>query len=143
MNYVKIISTKQKFITTKGETQMKKTISTILVCVLLIGTIFSLASCEIFGLVIGTYSDGTTTYEFSLTEVTKTTTTDNLIGSGQSTTTETMKYKVGENDEGEKIIAFTVETDDGSKTVEYSFNSGKDDGGSYIEIGGTRYYSVK
>jgi hypothetical protein len=54
-----------------------------------------------------------------------------------------MKYKVGENDEGEKIIAFTVETDDGSKTTEYSFNSGKDDGGSYIEIGGTRYYSVK
>ena len=129
---------------------MKKTISTILVCVLLVGSLLTLASCEVAGFVFGTYSrtdtfivDITTTYEFSLTEVTKTTITDNLIGSGQSTTTETMKYKVGENDEGEKIIAFTVETDDGSKTTELSFNSGKDDGGSYIEIGGTRYYSVK
>ena len=129
---------------------MKKTISTILVCVLLVGSLLTLASCEVAGFVFGTYSrtdtiivDITTTYEFSLTEVTKTTTTDNLIGSGQSTTTETMKYKVGENDKGEKVIAFTVETDDGSKTTELSFNSGKDDGGSYIEIGGVRYYSVK
>ena len=129
---------------------MKKTISTILVCVLLVGALFSLSSCEMLGFVFGTYSrtdtvivDITTTYEFSLTEVTKTVTTDNLFGGGQSTTTETMKYKVTENDEGEKVIAITVETDDGTRTTEYSFNSGKDDGGAYIEIGGTRYYSVK
>ena len=129
---------------------MKKTISTLLVCVLLVGSLLTLASCEVAGFVFGTYSrtdtfivDITTTYEFSLTEVTVTTVSDKLIGSGQSTTTETMKYKVGENDEGEKVIAFTVETEDGTKTTELSFNSGKDDGGSYIEIGGTRYYSVK
>ena len=129
---------------------MKKTISTILVCVLLIGSLLSLASCEVAGFVFGTYSrtdtfifDITTTYEFSLTEVTKTVTTDNPIGSGQSTTTETMKYKVTENEKGEKVIALTVVTDDGTKTTEYSFNSGNDDGGYYIEIGGTRYYSVK
>ena len=54
-----------------------------------------------------------------------------------------MKYKVTENEEGEKVIVFTTVTDDGTKTTEYSFNSGKDDGGYYIEIGGTRYYSVK
>jgi hypothetical protein len=129
---------------------MKKTISTILVCVLLVGALFSLSSCEVAGFVFGTYSrtdtiivDITTTYEFSLGEVTKTVTTDNLFGSGQSTTTETMKYKVTENEEGEKVIVFTMTTDDGTKTVEYNFNSGKDDGGAYIEIGGTRYYSVK
>ena len=129
---------------------MKKTISTILVCVLLIGSLLSLASCEVAGFVFGTYSrtdkiivNITTTYEFSLTEVTKTVTTDNLIGSGQNTTTETMKYKVGENDEGEKVIVFTTVTNDGTKTTEYSFNSGKDDGGAYVEIGGVRYYSVK
>ena len=129
---------------------MKKTISTLLVCVLLIGSLLSLASCEVAGFVFGTYSrtdtfivDITTTYEFSLTEVTKTVTTDNLIGNGQSTTTETMKYKVTENEKGEKVIALTVVTDDGTKTTEYSFNSGNDDGGYYIEIGGTRYYSVK
>ena len=129
---------------------MKKTISTILVCVLLIGAIFSLSSCEVAGFVFGTYSrtdtiivDTTTTYEFSLTEVTKTVATDNLFGDGQNIKTETMKYKVTENEEGEKVIAITVVTDDGTKTTEYKFNSGKDDGGAYIEIGGIRYYAVK
>ena len=129
---------------------MKKTISTILVCVLLLGSLLSLASCEVAGFVFGTYSrtdtfivDITTTYEFSLTEVTKTVATDNLIGSGQSTTTETMKYKVTTNEDGKKVIVFTVETDNGSQTSEYSFNSGSDDNGAYIEINGTRYYSVK
>ena len=129
---------------------MKKTISTILVCVLLVGAIFSLSSCEVAGFVFGTYGrtdkiivDITTTYEFSLTEVTKTVTTENLIGNGQNVTTETLKYKVSENEEGEKVITFTTTTDDGTKTVEYSFNSGNDDGGSYIEIGGVRYYTVK
>ena len=129
---------------------MKKTISTILVCVLLVGSLLTLASCEVAGFVFGTYTrtdtiivDITTTYEFSLTEVTKTTATYKLIGSGQTVETQTMKYKVGENDEGEKVIVFTVETNDGTKTIEYSFNSGKDDGGAYIEIGGVRYYSAK
>lgn len=129
---------------------MKKTISTILVCVLLVGSLLSLASCEVAGFVFGKYSrtdkivvDITTTYDFSLTEVTKTVTTGNLIGDGESSTSETMKYKVGKNEAGEKIISFTVQTNDGSKTTEYSFNSGKDDGGSYIEIEGIRYYSVK
>jgi hypothetical protein len=129
---------------------MKKTISTILVCVLLLGSLLSLSSCEVAGFVFGTYSrtdtiifDITTTCEFSLTEVTKTVTTDNLIGNGQSSTTETMKYKVTDNEDGEKVIVFTVETEDGSKITEYSFNSGSDDGGAYIEINGIRYYSVK
>lgn len=129
---------------------MKKTISTILVCVLLVGALFSLSSCEVAGFVFGTYGrtdkiivNINTTYEFSLGEVTRTVTTDNLIGNGQNTTSETMKYKVTENEEGEKVIVFTTVTDDGTKTTEYSFNSGKDDGGYYIEIGGTRYYSVK
>ena len=129
---------------------MKKTISTILVCVLLVGALFSLSSCEVAGFVFGTYErtdtfivDIKTTYEFSLTEVTRTVTTDKLIGSGHTSTTETMKYKVTENEEGEKVIVFTTVTDDGTKTTEYSFNSGKDDGGSYIEIDGIRYYSVK
>ena len=129
---------------------MKKTLSTILVCVLLVGALFSLSSCEVAGFVFGTYGrtdtiivDINTTYEFSLGEVTRTVTTDNLIGNGQNTTSETMKYKVTENEEGEKVIVFTTVTDDGTKTTEYSFNSGKDDGGYYIEIGGTRYYSVK
>ena len=93
---------------------MKKTISTILVCVLLVGSLLTLASCEVAGFVFGTYSrtddafvaEITTTYEFSLTEVTKTVVTK----IGNTTTTsdpEVMKYKVGKNDEGEKVIFST------------------------------------
>ena len=133
---------------------MKKTISTILVCVLLVGSLLTLASCEVAGFVFGTYAMtdevtlplfGTTTttvtYEFSGKDVTITTVVKN--GSNSNTTTTEGEYEIGENEEGEKIISITTPTDDGSKTKEYSFNSGKDDGGSYIEIGGTRYYSVK
>lgn len=128
---------------------MKKTISTILVCVLLVGTLLSLASCEVAGFVFGTYSKTTSvlgtetveTYDFSLTEVTKTTVVK--IGSLSNTTTETYEYKVGKNDDGERIISLTTENDNGSSTVKLSFNSGSDNDGSYIEIGGSRYYAAK
>lgn len=128
---------------------MKKTISSILVCVLLVGTLLSLASCEVAGFVFGKYSKTTSalgvevveTYDFSLTEVTKTTVSK--VGSLSQTSEETYKYKVGKNDDGERIISFTVETDNGSKTTNFSFNSGSDNDGSYIEIGGSRYYSAK
>lgn len=128
---------------------MKKTISTILVCVLLVGTLLSLASCEVAGFVFGTYSKTTSvlgtetveTYDFSLTEVTKTTVIK--VGSLSNTTTETYEYKVGKNDDGERIISLTTENDNGSSTVKLSFNSGSDNDGSYIEIGNSRYYAVK
>ncbi len=112
---------------------MKKTISTILVCVLLIGTIFSLASCEIFGLVIGTYSDGTTTYEFSGKEVTIT--TETKIGNTTLSNSKSGEYKIGEDEDGRKTIAITISDNDGdSTTTTYFFNTGKDDNGSYIEL---------
>jgi hypothetical protein len=131
---------------------MKKTISTILVCVLLVGTLLSLASCEVLGMVIGTYSrtytnllgqEVTETWEFSGKEVTKSTTSTKLVGEGTNTSTEYMEYEIGENEDGEKIISLTVTTDNKSTTTDLKFNSGNDDGGSYIEIGGVRYYSVK
>lgn len=129
---------------------MKKTISTILVCILLVGSLLTLASCEVAGFVFGTYSrtdnalvaEITTTYEFSLTEVTKTVVTK----IGNTTTTsdpEVMKYKVGKNDEGEKVIFITVTNGDKTTEKPYSFNSGKDDGGFFIEIDGIRYDLVK
>ena len=129
---------------------MKKTISTILVCVLLVGALFSLASCEMFGIVSGTYSrtdsiligDVTTTYEFSGKDVTVTVATK--IGNTTTTDVKEGKYDIGENDEGQKTITFTVTNEDGEGTITtYTFNSGKDDNGSYIEIDGTRYNSVK
>ena len=130
---------------------MKKTISTILVCVLLVGSLLTLASCEVAGFVFGTYSrtddfiiyERTTTYKFSLGKVEVTVESEGQITGSEDTFTTEYKYKVTENDEGEKIIVLTLETDDGTETNKLSFNSGKDDGGSYIEIGGVRYYSVK
>ena len=130
---------------------MKKTISTILVCVLLIGSIFSLSSCEVAGFVFGTYSrtydalvvEETVTYKFGLGKVEVITTTEGQISGNTETTTKEYKYKVTENEKGEKVIIFTVENDNDAKPIELSFNSGSDDGGAYIEIGGIRYYAVK
>lgn len=129
---------------------MKKTISTILVCVLLVGTLLSLASCEMLGLVIGTYAktteflgvETTTTYEFSGKEVTVSTVT--TMGNTSTTSNKTGEYEIGENEEGQKTITLTFTNEDGEGTVTtYTFNSGKDDNGAYIELDGTRYDSVK
>jgi hypothetical protein len=129
---------------------MKKTISTILVCVLLVGSLLTLASCEVLGMLIGTYSDGTTTYAFSGKEVTITTTTS--IGSWTNTITKTGEYKIDKNEKDQKTIAITISDDDGnSTTTVYRLNTGKDDQGAYIEIISdglfgdvtSRYYSVK
>lgn len=129
---------------------MKKTISTILVCVLLIGAIFSLASCELAGFVVGTYAkttsvlgiETTVTYEFSGKEVTVTTVTK--LGSTSTSNERTGEYEIGENDEGQKTITISVIDDNGKGTITtYTFNSGKDDNGAYIELNGTRYDQVK
>ena len=129
---------------------MKKTISTILVCVLLVGALFSLSSCEMLGLVFGSYArttevfgiETTVTYEFSGKEVTVTSVTK--LGNTATTSTSTGEYEIGENDEGEKTITITVVNEDGEGTVTtYTFNSGKDDNGAYIELNGTRYDEVK
>ena len=130
---------------------MKKTISTILVCVLLVGSLLTLASCEVAGFVFGTYSrtddailvEVTTTYKFGLGKVEVTVESEGQLSGNTETSTKEYKYKVTENDKGEKIIVLTLETEDGAKETEHSFNSGNDDGGAYIEIDGIRYYSVK
>ena len=57
---------------------------------------------------------------------------------------ETGEYEIGENEEGQKTITLTFTNEDGEGTVTtYTFNSGKDDNGAYIELDGTRYDSVK
>jgi hypothetical protein len=128
MNCVKIISTKQKFLTTKGETTMKKTISTILVCVLLVGTIFSLASCEVFGMMFGTYENGGTTLEFSFNKVTKTV----IPVFGNEPIVTEGEFKIDENAEGRKTITITYEGED---PVTYFFATGTDSNdGAYIEL---------
>ena len=132
---------------------MKKIISTVLVCVLLVSTLFVLASCG--KTISGTYSAkqelfGTeyeVTYEFDGKNVTVTSKASNTFGSIESPALEGT-YEIGKDDDGNKTITFDYSGEDDAKGaaeegVELSFNQGKDDKGKYIEISGTKFYEVK
>ena len=112
---------------------MKKIISTILVCVLLVGSIFTLASCG--KTLTGEYKDALTsniTYEFGMFgKVTKT--VDNIIGDD-----DVVEGKYKFNDDGTKI---TMTFDDEAET--YDFSSGEEDGVEYIKLDGWKYNKVK
>ena len=115
---------------------MKKIISTVLVCVLLVSTLFVLASCG----VSGTYKKGSTTLEFSLFN--KVTITESVEVLGAVTTkTYEAKYKIEENDDG-KTITFTYEDGADEHIVcsgTRTFSEGEKDGVKYIQIGRITY----
>lgn len=117
---------------------MKKIISLILACVLLIGCMFSLASCSAF--LVGTYENKglltTTTIEFKLDgTVTYTVGSISLVG----------EYDIEKNDNGDLEIELDFEDDSVADFIdgEYSFAKGKENGKAYIEIAGVRYDKVK
>lgn len=123
---------------------MKKALSTILVCVLLVGCVFSLASCVFSAgpitMISGTYEldavVGGVSYEFGAFG--KVTVTAKVLGVSTSFEGE---YKV---DNKADEITFTFEDSDAS---EYSgtvdFSSGEEDGVKYIRLGGIKYNEVK
>ena len=125
---------------------MKKIISTILVCVLLLGCVMSFASCGKF--LMGKYSaevdaivaGGKVSYEFTAFKYTKTTTTE-VLGF-EKDSVEEGKFKVAENDEGELTITFTYEADGEEKSETYAFSQGEEDGVKYIKIGLVKYNKV-
>lgn len=108
---------------------MKKILSVVLACALLVGCLFTLASC---GGVSGSYTaeveilgqGGSTTYDFHGSKVDIITKTK-ILGNINTETVEA-SYKVN----GDEI---TIKTDDGEKT--YTFEQG--DG--YIKIAGIQY----
>ena len=111
---------------------MKKIVSTILVCVLLVGSLFTLASCG--NTISGEYKDaitGNVSYEFGMFgKVTKT--VDNIVG--DDTVTEG-KYEI--NDVGDRItLTF------GDDTTDYAFAIGEENGVKYIKIGLFKYEKV-
>lgn len=116
---------------------MKRILSLVLVCVLLLGSMFALASCS--SMITGEYSDklGLTTYEFSLFNKVKI--TYSIVG--QHTIEGT--YKITENGEGDKEITFTfaddVEDADDYKGT-FNFSTGTEDDEEYIKIGLFKYY---
>ena len=91
---------------------MKKIVSTILLCVLLCGSIFSLASCS--NIVFGEYSasidlglaSSDVVVKFGLGTVTIESTTDTIITNAATSTYEA-KYKIAEDEEGNRTITFT------------------------------------
>ena len=118
---------------------MKKIVSALLVCVLLIGCAFAFASCG--KKISGTYADslGITTYEFSGKNVTLT--VKNIIGDDlvlEGT------YEISEEN-GESHILFTFEgntAEAAAYSIPVSFAQGKEGDQKYIKIGGITYNKV-
>ena len=115
---------------------MKKTISAVLVCMLLVCSLLTLVSCgkSLSGKYTGTAMsfNGDVTYEFALGgKVTKT--TNPLIGKG-----ETVEGKYEFNDDGTKI---TLTFNDESNT--YDFVDGEESDVKYIKLDSWKYTEVK
>ena len=111
---------------------MKRILSALLVCVLLVGCVFALASCG--KTLSGEYKEsltGNVVYKFSGSKYTMT--VDNIIGDD---TVVEGKYEINEED---GKITFTYEADGEEKTSTENFSSGEEDGVEYIKIGMLRY----
>ena len=112
---------------------MKKFISVLLVCVLLVGSVFALASCG--KTLSGTYKSA----GIGLTELTF---KGNKVTISVGNFSSTANYEIKENEDGETVIEFTY--DEGEKEQSgfsgaVSFSEGKEDGVSYIKIAGVKY----
>lgn len=104
---------------------MKKTVSAILVCVLLVCSLLTLVSCgkSISGTYTGTTLNGDVTYKFEIGgKVTKT--TNPILGKG-----ETIEGEYKFNDDGNKI---TLTFNEESNT--YDFIDGKEGDVEYIKL---------
>ena len=125
---------------------MKKLLSTILVCVLLLGSVFTLAGCVFSAgpitMISGKYEADAKVaglaYEFG--PFGKVTVTAKVLGASVSFDG---KYKV-DNKTDPYEITFTFEDDDAKAySGTFSFASGEEDGVKYVKIGGLKYNEVK
>ncbi len=115
---------------------MKKVISLVLVCVLLVGCVCVLASC---GGPAGKYEAGTSTYEFDGKNVKYTWKLE--IGTNTITNEQKGTFEVKVEDDGDKVIVFQWEDKTESETLSYA--AGTEEGTNYIKIGGIQYFAVK
>ena len=118
---------------------MKKTVSMILVCALLVCTMLSLASCgkALNGKYEGDLLVSKVTYEFDMFGGV-TMTTDPVLG---DTTVKEGKYKIYEASADSLTIAFTWEGEE-AETDPVSFTTGTEGDVSYIKIGGVQFNKV-
>ena len=121
---------------------MKKLVSLILVCLLLVSCVAGLTSCG--KMLAGEYKSaltGNISYTFSLNKVTVE--IDNIIGDD---TVYEGTYELKKNEEGVyDIITFTFENEDAQKAYggDHSFAEGTENGESYIRIGILTYNKVQ
>ena len=119
---------------------MKKTISVLLVCVLLLGCVFTLASCgkKLSGKYESSLGSGAY-YEFSGDEITYS--RKSLLG-GNVVTTGT--YELTEDEEGNSVIVITYgdNEDEDAKSGTFPFSEGEENGVKYIKILGIKYNKV-
>ena len=119
---------------------MKKVISSLLVCVMLLSCVLVLASCS--KTLSGKYEADAfgiagASYEFSGNKVVVTAEILGFEKDFEGT------YEIKDNDEGKTVIVFTFGDDDASKySGEFDFAQGTEDGKSYIKIGGVQYKKV-
>ena len=120
---------------------MKKITSLLLVCVLLVGCVFTLASCA--KMLNGKYEldalVGGKTYEFKGKSVVI---TYEVLGFEKSVEGE---YSIAEDDKGNLKITFTFAEDEKDADEfkgTFSFAEGEEDGVKYIKISGIKYKKV-
>ena len=115
---------------------MKKIVSLLLVCVMLVGCIGMLASCgkTLSGKYKADAVIGGATYDFSGSKVTITAEIFGFEKSFEGT------YEITENDKEETVIIFTFEDKDAETySGEFPFAEGEEDGTAYIKIGIVKY----
>ena len=118
---------------------MKRIVSTLLVCVLLLGCVFTLASCgKMFS---GKYSANLAvaevTYEFKVGGKVLLT-VDPIIGD-----TDTFEGKYEIIDDTNEITLVFEDEDAKSYNGTVSFTKGEEEGVKYVKIGGVKYTEVK
>ena len=117
---------------------MKRIISSVIVCVMLLGCVFVLASCG--NKLSGDYKLLTTTYSFSGSKVSI---TYEVFG---FTKTLEGEYEITTNDKEESVIIFTIASEEeGAEDYsgEFAFAEGEENGVEYIKIGGFKYTKVE
>ncbi len=129
---------------------MKRVLSSILVCVLLIGSLLSFASCgkkTVSGTYEGSLNLGfvayTVTYSFNGNNVEISSQLTSAVGSLNPTVINAT-YEIAEDEEGNMTITFDygeAEAGDGMEEegVALSFTEGAEGGVKYIKIAGIKY----
>lgn len=119
---------------------MKKFLSVVLACALLVGCVMIFASCGLSGTYEKEVAGTEVSFAFKGNKVTLVVDfpiiEKDLVLNGT--------YELGEDEEGNKTITITYEDDSSDEAKKYggtlSFAEGTENGEKYVSIGGVRYF---